>query len=83
MAELVNKISNAAGIGGAAACVLAVLLRLSGEHYLLDTELAQWLVGGIALLLIGCFAKLWSLEATLQSGGLTSVRPPPPASRTE
>ena len=69
MTELVNKLGSAAGIAGILACALAVILRLAGNYYLLNTELGQWLVGGIALLVMGCFAKLWSLQAALQNRG--------------
>lgn len=64
MRPFIDKLGTAAGIAGILACALAVLLRLGGQHYLLGTELAQWLVGGIALLVMGCFAKLCALGAS-------------------
>lgn len=63
MRAFINISGTAAGIAGTLACILAVVMRLGGNHYLLGTEVAQWLVGGIALLAMGCFAKLWVLTS--------------------
>lgn len=65
MKPLIDTLGSAAGLAGGLACVLAVMLRAAGHHYLLGTELSQWLVGGIALLAMGCFAKLWVLTKHL------------------
>ena len=51
------------GATGILLCIVAVATRLGGQHYLLGTETRMWLLGGIALIAIGSFAKLHALSA--------------------
>ena len=53
------------GVTGILVCILAVVTRLGGQHYLLGTETRMWLLGGITLIVIGCFAKLHALSKFL------------------
>ena len=50
------------GVTGILLCILAVVTRLGGQHYLLGTETRMWLLGGITLIVIGSFAKLHALS---------------------
>ena len=61
MNQAVDGIGTALGTVGVLVCVLAVVLRFAGSYYLLGTELRMWLLGGIALLAMGCFAKLHAM----------------------
>lgn len=46
------------GLLGVFVMVVAVAVRLGGNYFLFGTEVRAWLIGGIALVVVGCFAKL-------------------------
>ena len=62
MNRLFDLTGTLVGVTGIILCLVAVLARIGGQHYLLGTEARMWLLGGIALIAIGCFAKLHALS---------------------
>lgn len=65
MNKFLDLTGTVVGVTGILVCILAVATRVGGEHYLLGTETRMWLLGGITLIVIGCFAKLQVLSKTL------------------
>ncbi|WP_146003605.1 hypothetical protein [Kineobactrum sediminis] len=63
MNKFFDQLGLLAGVIGVGFCILAVATRLMGQYYLFGTELRMWLLGGIALIVMGCFAKLQVLTA--------------------
>lgn len=58
------------GLAGAVAVIVAILVRLTGQFFLLGVELRAWLLGGIALMVMACLFKLHVLvrQAYSQEG---------------
>ncbi len=65
MNKLVDGIGTATGAAGILVCVFAVVMRLAGNFYFMGVELGMLLLGGMALLIIGCFGKLQGLSMRL------------------
>ncbi len=51
------------GLLGTLVCAAAVLARVAGQHFVYGSETRAWLLGGIALLVLGCFLKLHALTS--------------------
>ena len=52
-----------AGIAGVLVCALAVAVRIGGNYVLGGFQVGTLLLGGIAAMVAGCLALLWSLSA--------------------
>ncbi len=68
MEALLIWLGRAVGSGGLLACVVAVLTRLAGKHYLAGFELLTLLQGGMAALVAGCFLLLVALSGRGRTG---------------
>jgi len=62
MQQVIDGIGTATGTAGVLVCVFAIVLRLAGNFYFMGTELNSLLLGGMALLIIGCFVKIHALS---------------------
>ena len=58
MNEGLHKIGNLAGVLGALICVSAFFVRFSGKQFLAGYEPLSFFIGGVALMVFGCFLKL-------------------------
>lgn len=63
MNMLIGIVGNIAGVLGILACLIIGAIRLSGTYQFLGHEPMAWLVGGIALMVMGCLAKLHVLSS--------------------
>ena len=59
MSKLISLFGKAAALLGVGICALAGLLRIVGMHHVLGFETVTLFIGGIALMLMGCLAKLY------------------------
>ena len=62
MRQAIDGIGTATGTVGVLVCLLAVVLRLGGSFYFIGAELGSLLLGGMALLIIGCFMKIHAMS---------------------
>ena len=62
MNKIVDGIGTATGTVGVLVCVFAVVLRLAGNFYFMGTEMRTLLLGGLSLVIIGCFIKIHALS---------------------
>jgi type IV secretory pathway VirB2 component (pilin) len=53
---------NIAGLVGIVVCAVAGIARLLGYYYLLKFEVVTLIIGGTALMVMGCFLKLLQLS---------------------
>jgi hypothetical protein len=64
----VNKLLDAAGhtvsIVGIVLCLVAGISRLAGSHHVASYETLTLMIGGIALMVLGCLAKLQRLASS-------------------
>ena len=58
MKKLLEIMGNIAASLGIVACLLAGVARLAGNHYFLGYEAVTLFIGGIALMVMACLAKL-------------------------
>ena len=56
MNNLLLWIGRVAGISGALVCLIAVLVRVSGNYWLAGLQVTTWLLGGMALMLGACLS---------------------------
>ena len=63
MKQLIDGLGTAIGTAGVLLCLFAVVMRLAGNFYFMGAELRTLLFGGMALLMIGCFAKIHALSS--------------------
>ena len=56
MNNLLLWIGRVAGLSGALVCAVAVLVRVSGNFWLLGLQVTTWLLGGMALMLGACLS---------------------------
>jgi hypothetical protein len=63
MAHMLVLAGRATGALGVLACLVAVLVRLSGHFYLFGVEAGSLLQAGTAAVVIGCFALLLARDA--------------------
>lgn len=63
MDALLLLLGRAAGFGGLLLCVVAAALRLTGKYYIGTFQVATFLQGGVAALVLGCFFLLLVLTA--------------------
>lgn len=62
MNKVLDGMGTATGTIGVLVCVFAVVLRLAGNFYFMGAELRTLLLGGISLVIIGCFIKIHALS---------------------
>lgn len=62
MNKLVDGIGTVTGAVGVLVCAFAVVMRLAGNFYFMGAELGTVLLGGMALMIIGSFAKIHALS---------------------
>ena len=62
MDKVLKNIGNFAAITGIVICLIAGLIRLSGNSYFFGYEAITLFIGGIAFMVLGCLAKLSILE---------------------
>jgi hypothetical protein len=55
---LINRLGSLAGFAGMIVCLVALMVRLTGQYYLAGLPLATLFLGGIGLVVSGCFLKL-------------------------
>ncbi len=58
MEKLIEVIGNIAGILGIAVCLITGIMRLSGHAIVFGFEAITLFIGGIALMVMACLAKL-------------------------
>lgn len=58
MEKLLQLLGNLAGIGGVLLCVVAVAMRLSGNHFVGRFEALTLLQGGMAAMIFACLCLL-------------------------
>jgi hypothetical protein len=58
MNRMLDSIGTALGLLGVLVVIASVAARLGGHYYLFGTESRAWLIGGIALIVMACLAKL-------------------------
>lgn len=64
MEKLINLVGNLTAALGILTCLLAGVVRLTGAHYVLGYEAVTLFIGGIALMVMACLAKLQQLRNT-------------------
>lgn len=64
MYRVLDFLGNLSGLLGLVICLVAGLARLTGRSLLLDFEAMTVFVGGIALMVAGCLAKLQTLTSS-------------------
>lgn len=63
MDNMLLWVGRAAGAGGALVCLLAAAVRVSGRYWLAGFQVGTLMQAGIALMVAGCLALLWTLSA--------------------
>ena len=58
MNRMLDLVGTALGLLGVLVVVVSVATRLGGHYYLFGIETRAWLIGGIALMVMACLAKL-------------------------
>ena len=61
MSDVLLWIGRIAGVVGAVLCVVAVLVRLSGQFWVAGFQVGTVLLGGTAAMMAGCLCFLWLL----------------------
>lgn len=61
MGNLLGIVGNSAALLGILICLVAGVSRLLGDFYLFQFGLGTLFMGGIALMVMGCLAKLQQL----------------------
>ncbi len=64
MNKLLDLAGNIAAALGILICLVAGVTRLTGSYYVLGHEVITLFIGGIALMVMACLAKLHRLSAT-------------------
>jgi hypothetical protein len=64
MDRLIGLAGNVVGVVGIAVCLVSGAVRLSGAYYLAGVQLMPLFTMGIALMVMGCLAKLHVLDRT-------------------
>jgi hypothetical protein len=65
MNNFIETLGNILGVLGILACVMIGVIRVSGTYLFFGHEPMTWFVGGIALMVMACLAKLHVLGARL------------------
>ncbi len=55
---LINQLGSLAGFTGMLVCLVAVVVRLTGQYFIAGLPLATVFLGGVGLVVSGCFLKL-------------------------
>ena len=58
MDNMLGIVGNIAGVLGVLVCAVAGIFRLSGSFYVFGYEAQTLFIGGIALMVMACLAKL-------------------------
>jgi len=62
MDNMVGIVGNTAGALGVLVCAVAGVFRLSGSFYVFGYEAQTLFIGGIALMVMACLAKLHQIS---------------------
>jgi len=62
MNKIIQFVGNSAAILGIAICLITGLMRLSGQLTVFGFEAITLFIGGIALMVMACLAKLHTLQ---------------------
>lgn len=65
MNNFIETLGNILGVLGILACLMIGVIRVSGTYLFFGHEPMTWFVGGIALMVMACLAKLHVLGARL------------------
>ncbi|MGL1832472.1 hypothetical protein ACKVEX_02580 [Rhodocyclaceae bacterium SMB388] len=71
-AKSINQLGTVIGGLGMLACLVMFGLRVAGQYYLVGIPAATIFLGGIALIVAGCFLKLHAIAGVVlgdRSGG--------------
>ena len=63
MNQILKTSGDLAAILGVAICLVAGVMRLAGQHHIVGIEAITLFTGGIALMVMGCLAKLHNLQS--------------------
>lgn len=64
-ANSINQLGTLIGALGMLACLVMFGLRVAGQYYLLGMPAATIFLGGIALIVAGCFLKLHAVAGVV------------------
>jgi hypothetical protein len=64
MNRILDIVGNVAALAGILVCLVAGVVRLSGSFYVLGFEAQTLFLGGIALMVMACLAKLQRMRAS-------------------
>ena len=62
MQKLIQALGNSAAILGITICLVTGVMRLSGQAVVFGFEAITLFIGGIALMMMDCLAKLYSQQ---------------------
>ena len=62
MEKLLDVIGTLAGAVGVLVCIASAITRLNGVLTFAGSEVGTWFVLGVALVAVGCFAKLQAMS---------------------
>jgi len=65
MNKFIDTFGNILGVLGIVVCLMIGVIRVSGTYLFIGHEPMTWFVGGIALMVMACLAKLHLLGARL------------------
>jgi hypothetical protein len=65
MNNFIENLGNILGVLGILVCLMIGIIRVSGTYLFFGHEPMTWFVGGIALMVMACLAKLHVLGARL------------------
>jgi hypothetical protein len=71
MNKFIETLGNILALLGILMCLMIGVIRVSGTYLLFGHEPMTWFVGGIALMVMACLAKLHTLGAKLPDAGQT------------
>jgi len=63
MNQILKTSGDLAAILGIAMCLVAGVMRLAGQFYIVGIEAITLFIAGIALMVMGCLAKLHNLQS--------------------
>lgn len=64
-AKSINQLGTVIGALGMLACLVMFGLRVAGQYYLLGMPAATIFLGGIALIVAGCFLKVHAIAGVV------------------
>ncbi len=66
---IINACATAMGLAGMFVCLATVMLRLAGYYYVIGVPVSTVFIGGIALIVSGCFLKLHLITGNRNENG--------------